>query len=104
MQFRIRAAHSRFGAPRGFAGAAGGFRGAFIGACQSAEKTGETNVPNHPNGVFSFALLQVLRGPTGLTMPVAAISAAVTAAIQAAGYAQTPDLKGNPAIIERKWF
>jgi hypothetical protein len=104
MQFRICAANAKFGGPRDFAGAIGGLNGAFLGACSSAEKAGETDDSSHPNGIFAFYLLQALKGPAGLTMPLAPLVAAVTAAIAAAGCAQTPQLAGSPAIIASKWL
>ena len=105
LQWRIRTARAANLQPPGLPRSIQHLNGAFMSACMSNESADDATPNGRPNGAFTFCLLQVLGGPTGLTMPLTELVGQVNNVLQQYGYTtQHPQLQGNPVICSRPWL
>jgi hypothetical protein len=99
----VTAKKNRMEAP-GFRSAVEHLSGALIAGCRSDQTSADADFNEKPNGAFTYFLLQALREPKGLSEPLAALVERTTRLLDENGYAQQPQLQGDPRIVSTSFL
>jgi uncharacterized caspase-like protein len=77
---------------------------ALISGCRSDQTSADADIDGRYNGAMTYYLLQSLRTPGGLALPLTRLVPAVQEALQTNHYTQLPQLSGPPSEVGRAFL
>jgi metacaspase-1 len=102
MQIRIDALCEKGLRVRGFA--AEHLNGAYISGCEADGTSADAHINGRYCGAATYALLKELKTKTGLTEPLTTVVGNMNVWLDANGYEQNPQIRGDPAACARAWL
>jgi hypothetical protein len=102
--WRARTAAGKNIQPLGLKGAAKRLHVALISGCTKTQESADADINARPNGALTYYLLTILKGATGLTLPLTGVVDSVVNALKQAGFTQHPELLGSESIGEKAFL